>query len=114
MDSLAIAYNQPDNIIAVFTDKKNDIIMPTGFSPNGDGNNDVFKPLGSALFAKEYDFRVWNRWGQEVFRSTDPSQGWNGNYNGQPSITGVYAYLITYKNIFNEAKILKGNVTLVR
>jgi gliding motility-associated-like protein len=114
MDSVAIAYNQSDNIIAVFTDKKNDIIMPTGFSPNGDGNNDVFKPLGSALFAKEYDFRIWNRWGQEVFRSTDPTQGWDGVYNGQPSITGVYAYLITYKNIYNEAKILKGNVTLVR
>jgi gliding motility-associated-like protein len=114
LDSVAIAYNQPDNIIAVFTDKKNDIVMPTGFSPNGDGNNEVFKPLGSALFSKEYDFRVWNRWGQEVFRSTDPAQGWDGNYNGQPSMTGVYAYLITYKNIFNEAKILKGNVTLVR
>jgi len=114
MDSVAIAYNQPDNIIAVFTDKKNDIVMPTGFSPNGDGNNDVFKPLGSAMFAKEFDFRVWNRWGQEVFRSTDPATGWDGNYSGQPSITGVYAYLITYKNIFNEAKMLKGNVTLVR
>ena len=67
-----------------------------------------------SLFSKEYDFRVWNRWGQEVFRSTDPAQGWDGNYNGQPSMTGVYAYLITYKNIYNEAKILKGNVTLVR
>lgn len=114
MDSLAIGYNRPDNIIAVFTDKKNDIQMPTGFSPNGDGNNDLFMPLGSALFAHDYDFRIWNRWGQEVFRSTEPSVGWDGVYSGQPTITGVYAYLVTYKNIFNEPKILKGNVTLVR
>ncbi len=114
MDSLAIGFNQADHIVAVFTDKKNDIEMPTGFSPNGDNNNDIFLPLGSAAFAKEFDFRVWNRWGQEVFRSTDPSLGWDGNFKGQPAITGVYAYVITYKNIFNEAKMLKGNVTLVR
>ncbi|MDO9001613.1 MAG: gliding motility-associated C-terminal domain-containing protein [Bacteroidota bacterium] len=114
LDSLAIGFNRSENVVAVFTDKKNDVIMPTGFSPNGDGNNDMFMPLGSALFAREYDFRIWNRWGQEVFRSTDPTQGWDGYFKGQQAITGVYAYLITYKNIFNESKLLKGNVTLVR
>lgn len=114
LDSISIAFNQPDEVIAVFTDKKNDVIMPTGFSPNGDGNNDMFSPVGSALFTKDFDFRIWNRWGQEVFRSTDPTVGWDGYYSGQQAITGVYAYLITYKNIFNEPKILKGNVTLVR
>ncbi|MBL7920313.1 MAG: gliding motility-associated C-terminal domain-containing protein [Bacteroidia bacterium] len=114
LDSVAIGFNQADRIVAVFTDKKNDVEMPTGFSPNGDNNNDVFMPLGSAAFAKEFDFRIWNRWGQEVFRSTDPSLGWDGNFKGQPSITGVYAYVITYKNIYNESKMLKGNVTLVR
>ncbi|MDP1799840.1 MAG: gliding motility-associated C-terminal domain-containing protein, partial [Bacteroidota bacterium] len=114
MDSVSIAYNQPDEVIAVFTDKTTDVIMPTGFSPNGDGNNDFFSPVGSAFFTTDFDFRIWNRWGQEVFRSTDPSVGWDGYYSGQQAITGVYAYLITYKNIYNEPKILKGNVTLVR
>ncbi len=114
MDSIAIGFNQNDEIVAVFTDKKNDVQMPTGFSPNNDGKNDMFKPLGSALYTKDFDFRIWNRWGQEVFRSTDPYVGWDGNFNGQPAITGVYAYLITYKNIYNEPKILKSNVTLVR
>ncbi|MEO6303128.1 MAG: gliding motility-associated C-terminal domain-containing protein, partial [Bacteroidia bacterium] len=114
MDSIAIGFNQTDDIIAVFTDKTIDIQMPTGFSPNGDGHNDLFQPLGSALFVKDFEFRIWNRWGQEVFRSTDPLVGWDGNFNGQSAITGVYAYLITYKNVYNEPKILKSNVTLVR
>jgi gliding motility-associated-like protein len=114
LDSVSIAFNQSDEVIAVFTDKTADVIMPTGFSPNGDGNNDTFSPVGSAFFTSDFDFRIWNRWGQEVFRSTDPSVGWDGYYSGQQAITGVYAYLITYKNIYNEPKILKGNVTLVR
>ncbi|MBA3679666.1 MAG: gliding motility-associated C-terminal domain-containing protein, partial [Bacteroidetes bacterium] len=114
LDSVAIGYNQGDHIVAVFTDKTKDIEMPTGFSPNGDNNNDIFMPLGSSAFSSDFDFRVWNRWGQEVFRSTDPTLGWDGNFKGQPAVTGVYAFVITYKNIYNESKILKGNVTLVR
>jgi len=114
LDSVAIDFNMAEEVLAVFTDITADVDLPTGFTPNGDGMNDDFKPLGSALYTKEYDFRIWNRWGQEVFRSTDPAFGWDGNFEGQPAQTGVYAYVITYKNVYNEAKIKKGNVTLVR
>jgi gliding motility-associated-like protein len=114
VDSIIIPFNQPDDIIAVFTDKKNDIQMPTGFTPNGDGSNDVFRPYGSALFAKDYEFAIYSRWGQEVYRTTSAQDGWDGGYKGEPAQTGVYAYFIKYKNIYNEPKILKGNVTLVR
>jgi gliding motility-associated-like protein len=115
LDSVAISFAQPgDNIVAVFTDKKNDIAMPSGFTPNGDGVNDVFKPVGSAKYTHEFDLSIWNRWGQEVFRSTDPTTGWDGSYRGELALTGVYAYVITYKNMFNESKILKGNITLLR
>jgi gliding motility-associated-like protein len=103
-----------DEVLAVFTDITADVDLPTGFTPNGDGMNDDFKPLGSALYTSEYDFRIWNRWGQEVFRSTDPKFGWDGNYEGKEAQTGVYAYVITYKNVFGENKIKKGNVTLIR
>jgi len=114
VDSVAIDFSQADQIVAVFTDKKNDVTMPSGFTPNGDGINDLFQPLGSAQFSKDFDMSVWNRWGQEVFRSTDPSKGWDGYFKGQQAQTGVYAYLITYKNLYNESKILKGNLTLLR
>jgi gliding motility-associated-like protein len=114
LDSIAIDFNQPDELLAVFTDITTDITMPTGFSPNGDGNNDIFKPQGSALYTHEYEMQIYNRWGQQVFRSTDPTVGWDGYYESKQSQTGVYAYIITYKNVFNEAKIKKGNVTLIR
>ncbi len=125
LDSVAISFVQNgqinEDVIAVFTDKSSDITqngefanMPSAFSPNGDNINEVYMPLGSAAFAKEYDFKIYNRWGQEVFRSTDPSFGWDGNFEGQKAQTGVYAWVITYKNIYNEAKLAKGNVTLIR
>ncbi|MCE3226696.1 MAG: hypothetical protein K0S32_1247 [Bacteroidetes bacterium] len=113
-DSIAIDFNMAEEVLAVFTDITADVDLPTGFTPNGDGMNDDFKPLGSALYTSEYDFRIWNRWGQEVFRSTDPKFGWDGNYEGKQAQTGVYAYVITYKNVYGENKIKKGNVTLIR
>lgn len=121
-DSIGVQFAKADHVTAVFTDITKDIAnsgdwvnVPSGFSPNGDGINETFKPLGSAEFVTEYQMSIWNRWGQEVFRSTNPAaDGWDGSYNGSASLTGVYAYVITYKNSFGEAKILKGNVTLTR
>jgi gliding motility-associated-like protein len=116
-DSLAINLNQPDDVVAVFTDKKRDISgsnLPNAFSPNGDGQNDVFRPLGSGEYSQEYQMLIFNRWGEQVFRSDDPQVGWDGYYKGQPAITGVYAFIINYKNPFNELKSFKGNVTLTR
>jgi gliding motility-associated-like protein len=121
MDSIGVNWNISGEIVAVFTDKQNDISssgenanVPTGFTPNGDGINDLFRPLGSAEYVTEFQMTVWNRWGQEVFRSTDPLDGWDGNYKGTQALTGVYAYWISYKNVFGENKIVKGNVTLTR
>lgn len=116
LDSIGIDFSVPlgDKIVAVFTDRKEDSGLPTGFSPNGDGRNDVFGILGSGKYSREFELRIWNRWGQEVFRSTDPTVGWDGNFNGAQAQTGVYAYYITYKNVYNELKTVKGNVTLVR
>ncbi len=112
-DSVTISLTNSDDIVAVFIDKRQDIVMPTAFTPNGDGHNDVFAPL-TGRFSSNYEFQIWNRWGQQVFRSNDNLAGWDGKYNGADSQTGVYAYMITYKNKSNESKVLKGNVTLIR
>lgn len=114
-DSISFVIGESDNITAVFADKRNDIVMPTGFTPNGDGVNDVFSPLGAqARYARDYEMQVWNRWGQEVFRANEYSFGWDGTHNGTQAQTGVYAYILKYKNVLNEYKVVKGNVTLIR
>ena len=122
MDSTAIVFAMNDEVTAVFTDKSTGIStsgdgmnIPTGFTPNGDGLNDYFRVLGAGKHMSEFDMRVFNRWGEEVYRSTDPTaMGWDGNYKGQSAVTGVYAFVITYKNIYGELKMAKGNVTLTR
>lgn len=114
-DSLSFIIGSSDNITAVFVDKRSDIVMPTGFTPNGDGINDLFSPLGAqARYARDYEMQVWNRWGEEVFRANEYIYGWDGTHKGVPAQTGVYAYMLKYKNIENESKIVKGNITLIR
>jgi gliding motility-associated-like protein len=75
--------------------------------------NDVFR-IGSVLFEKLQEFRVFNRWGQEVFSTTDIMQGWDGTYKGEKMPTGVYNYIIRIGYPNGISYTYKGNVTLVR
>ena len=87
-------------------------MLPTAFSPNGDGNDDVLNVYGIAN-ATSYDLEIYNRWGQQIFVSKDKTQGWDGNYNGEPAAVGVYAY--RYDIIINgKSYIKKGSFTLLR
>jgi gliding motility-associated-like protein len=112
-DSVTINLTTNDNVIAHYTEKNTDAVFPTGFSPNGDGKNDILSPLG-IRHIKSLSIEIWNRWGQLVYSSSDPTKGWDGNFQGTPSQTGVYAYLIKYVNAKGEDKTNKGNVTLLR
>ena len=67
--------------------------LPNAFTPNDDGNNDFFKPRKSCFIAS-VDFKVFNRWGQLVFQTTDPAINWNGNQlQGQKLPSGTYYYV---------------------
>lgn len=112
-DSVSIQLTTNENVIAHYREKSQDVVFPTGFTPNGDGRNDVFSPLG-VRYVKTMTMQVWNRWGQLVFSSTDPTKGWDGYFQGSQAQTGVYAYLVKYTTIGNEDKTIKGNVTLIR
>ena len=86
--------------------------VPNSFTPNNDGINDVFKP--EAIDVDYYECVILNRWGKEVFRTEDPSQGWDGTHNGKKLGDGVYVWIIRFRShtqIFEEHI---GHVTLLR
>ncbi len=92
------------------------LFIPTAFTPNGDGLNDVFEatPQCKYIGLSNFDFRVYNRWGQLVFRSNDIHQGWNGMYKNQEVPPGVYIYVVNYSLLQNEPVQQRGTVTLIR
>jgi gliding motility-associated-like protein len=90
------------------------IFIPSAFSPNGDGNNDVFQIYGNCIASMKIS--IFNRWGELVFESNDINQGWDGVYKGAAQI-GVYTYTLSVefkdgrKDNRNERR---GSITLVK
>jgi gliding motility-associated-like protein len=82
------------------------------FSPNGDGNNDVL--YLHSQFVKEISYKVYNRWGNLVFESSDVSHGWDGRYKNKDCPEGVYFYVAEVTFVDGNSVVKKGNVTLVR
>lgn len=89
------------------------LFVPTAFTPNGDGKNDVFR-VSNITFQRLQEFKVFNRWGQEIFSTTDIKKGWDGSWNGQPQDMGVYQYIIKVSSPDGKIETYKGDVTLVR
>ncbi len=90
------------------------ILVPTGFSPNNDGANDVFRAISRCPVTR-YSMHVFNRWGEEVYTTEDISEGWNGIFRNKEQPLGVYVYYINYFNYCEQKmKTVVGNVTLVR
>lgn len=81
---------------------------PTAFTPNGDGNNEVWKP--SVIGARQYQLDVFDRWGHVVFSTTDPSKGWDGK-NGLPGIYAYKAWLTEYGPLEKE---YNGSFVLIK
>ncbi len=70
--------------------------MPTIFTPNSDGLNDTFQLMARCDFIADYRLQLFDRWGEEVFISFEPNQGWDGNFNGYPMPADTYVYLLEY------------------
>lgn len=88
------------------------IFVPTAFTPNGDNINDVFLPRG--LNIEEMYLIIYNRWGEEVFQSTEPSRGWDGTYRSKELGPDVYGYYLEVGCANGQRFEKKGNVTLLR
>ncbi|WP_240743225.1 gliding motility-associated C-terminal domain-containing protein [Ilyomonas limi] len=90
------------------------IAVPTAFTPNGDGRNDFLYPL-NAYKANHVDFRVYNRYGQLVFRTNNWQQKWDGTINGQPAANGTYVWVFSYTHSdTGKPYFLKGTSVLIR
>ncbi len=89
------------------------IYFPNSFTPNGDGKNDVFRPITIGHHEIGY-FDIFNRWGQIIYSSVNEKAGWNGTIDGAPADAGTYFYTIRYKCINDQYFSEKGEVILIR
>lgn len=89
------------------------VVMPTAFSPNGDGNNDLFRPrVYDAV--KQYQLSIFNRWGTIVFQTQDPQSGWDGTFKGMMQDQQAFIYVCSFYDRNNEKQEFRGSVVLVR
>lgn len=88
------------------------LYVPNTFTPNRDGINDFFFAFGTEI--KTFEMMVFNRWGEEIFKTDDISIGWDGTHRGQKSPIGVYAWRILYTENSGKEGTLIGHVTLLR
>ena len=92
--------------------------VPNAFTPNGDGVNDHFTVYGK--YISEYEIRIYNRWGEQVYDSHDVSdlndinRGWDGTFKGKLQDSGTFVYYIAAKDINGKSISKKGNLTLIR
>lgn len=89
------------------------LVVPNAFTPNGDGLNDYLRPIGVG-FQHINSFRIFNRWGQQVFYTHTFEDGWDGNFNGRQADIGVYYWSLSIRDRFGNDQELKGDVTLLR
>ncbi|MCH2225541.1 MAG: CotH kinase family protein [Crocinitomicaceae bacterium] len=118
-DTNSIMIEQPETVTAVFklvgetSTTSNGIHVPTGFSPNGDGQNDVFSII-VGQDVNNFTFYIYDRWGNKMVSSSDPAIQWDGNFNGKKVNSGVYAYMyeVNFNNGLSETH--EGNITVIR
>lgn len=106
-----IVKNNFIQISSVTTPTVPGLFIPNAFTPNGDGENDRFRVRGYS--GSEFSMSIFNQWGELLFQSNNPSQGWDGNRNGLPAHTGTYVYLVELTTDKGNEQI-SGHVTLLR
>ena len=89
------------------------VFVPSGFSPDGDGVNDKLNPLLAGI--KELkSFRVYNRWGQLLYQSSDKNAGWNGTFNGKLQVSETYVWVVEAIDQDGKTILKTGKTTLIR
>jgi gliding motility-associated-like protein len=89
------------------------VFVPSAFTPNNDGKNDVFRPIAVGILNIEY-FRVFNRWGELVFSTTTNGKGWDGKIGGKEQASGTFVWVVKGVDYTGKSVFAKGTVTLIR
>ena len=87
-------------------------LIPNVISPNGDGKNDEWRLDFIEVYFPNAEIEIYNRWGEQIFKSIGYSNSWNGTYKGQPLPVGVYYYTINFNDGVSE--VVKGSITLLK
>ena len=101
-----------DSTSMTFVIINNGYAVPSAFSPNGDNLNDFFFIRGGPF--SEYDLRVFNSWGQQIFISTDQNVQWDGTFRGKDQPEGVYIYTFKGRTIDGDMIDQTGDITIIR
>ena len=90
------------------------VYIPNSFTPNGDGLNDIFKPICTYIQPVDFNMYIFNRWGNEVFRTSDINAGWDGTINGQKvhQVT-EFNFIIFYRDLTGKPFKESGSVLLI-
>ena len=113
IDSVGCTYGDTVNVEVLKCDCY--VYVPSAFTPNGDGLNEIFNPVYDCDM-QDYRLRVFDRWGQEIFASKDLSVGWDGRFNNVSMPIGVYVYRLEYSPIVRgrvESKVIKHGRVVV-
>ncbi len=102
-----------DTVFVVEKHCQNRVFVPTAFTPNADGKNDVFKPVLTGA-VKQFRLQIYNRWGEVVFIATEQNKGWDGKVKGVLQHSGVYVWKCTYQFEGETQKVKKGNLVLLQ
>ena len=105
-------YDEDDVIVRVFKTGP-DLFVPSAFTPNGDGKNDVIRPVGVGIATIQY-FRIFNRWGQLLFSTSQTGKGWDGLFNGIPQPPGTYVFEAVGTDQLGNRVYKKGTIVLIR
>lgn len=113
--AVTVEYTSSQTVVAVFK-ADTEVIVPSAFSPNADGFNDLIRVSGDGI--KTVTFSIYDRWGERIFSTSEfdgkNSAGWDGIYKGKKMPVGVYAYQIKATMVDNTEVLKSGNITLMR
>ena len=87
--------------------------MPSAFTPNNDGKNDCYRAKNWG-YVTDFELSIFNRWGERVFHTSNPTQCWDGTYKGIPQKSDVYVYIVKAKSLCESAVFRKGTLALIR